>query len=452
MDEIFQYLSLIPLSADKSTIMKITILTIGTRGDIIPFVALGEGLRKAGHEVTLATHDTFSHLAKEKQLDFATISGDVRQVFETEQVQDTLEKGSKFGQIFFKLTKAAKPSLAQAIRDCYAASQTADLILTSPYLLYVAYFMSPMLQKPIVMASVNPAGPTRSFHNVVMPAPPKWLPFKEAYNRWTHNLVGNIVWKIQRPLLREGWKKTFGDDSIIPRCEPLKRAKPGKYPPLLLFGYSPEILPVPPDWQAYQHVTGYWHLPSPTNWQPSPQLADFLKAGKPPVYIGFGSMSNPKHQQLMQMLIKALRKVGRRGILLGESGKINAADLGNDIFAVDFVPYDWLFPQTATIVHHGGAGTVGAGLRAGVPSIITPFLPDQRFWGYQIHKNGLGPVPIRYEKLKVEKLSEAIKIATTNSEMKRKTKLVGEKMRRENGVLRAVELITEYGQRIGVER
>ncbi len=191
-------------------------------------------------------------------------------------------------------------------------------------------------------------------------------------------------------------------------------------------------------------MTGYWFLDSPANWQPPQELVDFLKAGSPPVYIGFGSMSDSNPEALTKLVLDALAESGQRGVLIKGWGALSNADLPDHVFQIDSVPHDWLFPQMAAVVHHGGAGTTSAGLRAGVPSIIIPFAVDQPFWGQRVANLGVGTQPILRQELTAEKLTAAIKIATSDEAMKEKARILGQKISAENGVKQAVEIIHSH--------
>jgi sterol 3beta-glucosyltransferase len=179
-----------------------------------------------------------------------------------------------------------------------------------------------------------------------------------------------------------------------------------RYP--VLYGYSPAVLPKPEDWDDSLHVTGYWFLDSPSDWQPPAALVDFLKAGPPPVYAGFGSMAGSDPDALSAMVVEALARVKQRGILASGWGGLAHANLPDHVIAVESVPHDWLFPQMAAVVHHGGAGTTATGLRVGVPSIVVPFLADQFFWGQRVAQLGVGSNPIPRQQLTVQRLAAAI--------------------------------------------
>ena len=185
-------------------------------------------------------------------------------------------------------------------------------------------------------------------------------------------------------------------------------------------------------------TTGYWFLDRP-DWRPPDELVDFLEAGPPPVSIGFGSMNNVGPEEITTRVLEALRRSGQRGILLTGWGGIGSADLPDEVFKADDVPHDWLFDRVRAAVHHGGAGTTAASLRAGLPTVVVPFFPDQVFWGWRVAKLGAGPEPVPRKTLTSDRLAAAILRATTDAAMEKRAWLLGEKIRAEDGVARAVE-------------
>jgi sterol 3beta-glucosyltransferase len=209
----------------------------------------------------------------------------------------------------------------------------------------------------------------------------------------------------------------------------------------MLSAYSPSIIPHPTDWPATVAVTGYYFLDAQTDWQPSPALQAFLAAGAPPVYIGFGSMAGRNPEQLATLVLEALAQSGQRGLLLTGWGGLRPETVPDSVFVVNSAPHGWLFPRMAAVVHHGGAGTTAEGLRAGVPTVIVPFVFDQPFWGARVNALGLGPAPIPQKKLTADRLAHAIRVAVTDSGMRQRAKACGAAIRAENGIGNAVHFI-----------
>jgi sterol 3beta-glucosyltransferase len=421
--------------------MRIAILTLGSRGDVQPYVALGAGLKAAGHAVSIATSITFEPFIRRRGLDFVPIAGDVRELLETDEGLALLHAGGNPIHLIrrvARLVRVAEPPVEQMLRDVWQACQGADRIVFAGLMFYYGDYLAPKLRVPLYLSSHGPKTPTCAFHQLWFPAPPAWLPIgKGVYNQLTHYVVRQLLWQFGPPLLNKAWRKVFGGPPL-PYRVPKQRLP-------TLYCYSPAVVPKPTDWGDNQHVTGYWFLDCEPDWQPPADLIDFLQSGPPPVYVGFGSMSNCKPEEVTDIVLQALKRSGQRGVLVTGWGGLSNADLPDDVFKLDSIPHDWLFPQTSAIIHHGGAGTTGAGLRAGVPSIVVPFFADQPFWGQRVYALGVGPRPIPLKRLSVARLAEAITVATSDTEMQRRAAALSQQIQAENGVKRAVELVCREG-------
>jgi UDP:flavonoid glycosyltransferase YjiC (YdhE family) len=193
-------------------------------------------------------------------------------------------------------------------------------------------------------------------------------------------------------------------------------------------------------------VTGYWFLDDLPGWIPPGDLVDFLQSGSRPVFVGFGSTPFPQPEVTTKLVVRALARAGRRGILVAGGSGLGTGRLSDDVFSVNSVPHSWLFPQVSAAVHHGGAGVTGAALRAGLPSVIVPVFADQPFWSERIFKLGAGPRPIPAKRLTEDALTEAVR-ATAGREMLSRADALGNQIRSEDGVARAVEIIDEHVER-----
>ncbi|HSL45414.1 MAG TPA: glycosyltransferase, partial [Anaerolineales bacterium] len=212
----------------------------------------------------------------------------------------------------------------------------------------------------------------------------------------------------------------------------------------LLGAYSPMVIPHPSDWSDQVHITGYWFQKDLSEWYPSDELHSFLEKGEPPVYVGFGSMGGRNPEGFAAIVLEALVKSGQRGLLLTGWGGMNVMRVPDNVFVLNSAPHSWLFPRMAAVVHHGGAGTTAEGLRAGVPTVIVPFIVDQRFWGERIKALGVGPDPIPAKKLTADQLAAAIRVAITDSKMRVWATALGKTIRAEDGVGNAVKIVQQY--------
>jgi sterol 3beta-glucosyltransferase len=208
-----------------------------------------------------------------------------------------------------------------------------------------------------------------------------------------------------------------------------------------LYGFSSHVLPIPADWPDSVTATGYWFLDQPTTWQPDPLLKQFLADGPAPVYFGFGSMANNDSARATATIVEAIRRADVRAVLATGVGGLTLDTPTPNVFLLKEAPHDWLFPQMAAIVHHGGAGTTGAAFRAGKPQLICPFFGDQPFWGRRVAALGVGPQPIKQKNLTTDQLTEALITLTVDQTLRERADALGAAIRAEDGVAGAVEWI-----------
>jgi sterol 3beta-glucosyltransferase len=193
----------------------------------------------------------------------------------------------------------------------------------------------------------------------------------------------------------------------------------------------------PPERGDWVEVTGHWFLDRTADWEPPAPLLEFLQAGTPPVYAGFGGMSIDRREATA--VVEGLSGAGQRGIVLQTTAAAHGAELPRDIFAISDVPHDWLFQHVAAAVHHGGSGVTAATFRAGIPSVVVPYFADHPFWARRVYDLGVGPVPLSRRRLSAEQLAQAIRLATTDVGMRERAAALGERIRSEDGLARAVE-------------
>ena len=421
--------------------MRIAIVTIGGRGDVQPYIALGQGLIRAGHTVRLATNKDFEDLVRSYGLEFCLIRGNSQEMVASQAMREVLEKGH-FVATWRQMIREAERAINEWTEDGLAACQGMDLLIASSVGLTVGVPVAEKLRLPLIQAHVFPTTPTRAFPSVLIP---QTLPnLGGAFNLLTSRLVLQLGWLGVRPMLNRTRKDILGlpPASLV---EPSRSSRSKGLP--TLYGFSPSVIPAPADWGADDHVTGYWFLDPADDWTPPPDLLEFLQAGPPPVYVGFGSMGSRKPAETTELVLQALSKTGQRAILLSGWDGMQKTDLPASVFMVDSIPHAWLFPRVGALVHHGGAGTTAAGLRAGVPSIVIPFTTEQAFWGRRVHDLGAGPGPIPRSRLTVDRLAGAIHEAVTNTSMRQRAAEWGSKIQAEDGVASAVRIIEQIEAR-----
>lgn len=218
----------------------------------------------------------------------------------------------------------------------------------------------------------------------------------------------------------------------------------------LTFSRSPALIPKPKDWGPYISISGFYFLNLATNYQPDPELAQFLASGPPPVYIGFGSIVVEDPNAMTELIFEAVRKTGQRALVSKGWGGLGGSELDkpDGVFMLGNCPHDWLFKHVSCVVHHGGAGTTAAGIALGRPTVIVPFFGDQPFWGKMIARAGAGPEPIPFKDLTAQRLADAITYALKPETLDR-AKELGERIREEKGCEAGA---TSFHSQMDVER
>ncbi len=424
--------------------MRITLFAFGSRGDVQPHIALGAGLRAAGHSVRVVTHALFEPLVTRLGLDFSALEVNPQSVVENERGQDWLGSGANFLQFFQRFSRIAEPVIQQTMRDCWQACQGTDLVVFSPLGIGIVSSIAEKLGVPYWIGAGQPLTPTGDCAIPFFPQFPQvpgWLTFgSNAYHRSTYLWSARLYWRLLLPSINKARRDILNLSPMNNRWL-YEEMKQQRIP--MLYYFSPSVLPRPADWNEHNLVTGYWYLDDAhSHWQPPAELVRFLAAGPPPVYVGFGSMHTRRSAMLSETVINALVRTKQRGILATGWSGINMADLPDSIFPLDYVPHDWLFPQMAAVIHHGGAGTMAATVRAGIPAVLIPFFGDQPFWGRRYCELGVIPPPILQKRLTVDRLARAINVAINDESMHKRMLMLSAQIREEHGVARAVEILS----------
>ncbi|NJN06963.1 MAG: glycosyltransferase family 1 protein [Richelia sp. RM2_1_2] len=420
--------------------MRILIIAMGSRGDVQPYVALGKGLKAAGHVVRLLTHENFEGLVNSYGLEFYRARGNVQEFVESPEMLALLEKGN-FLAINAHSSKASQRIAIDWAKDSLAACQDMELLIVGVGGLFLSLALAEKFKLPLLQAYVFPFTPTTVFPAVLFPQSISKL--GGYVNRLSHHLFRQIMWQGSRTGDGLARKKVL-DLPSAPFWGLYNSQHFQRHP--ILYGLSPSVIPKPFDWRN-THITGYWFLDQAPDWTPPAALLDFLQNGSPPVYIGFGSMRSRNPEETADIVLQAIALTGQRAILQSGWGGLSKSDLPNTVFMVDSIPHSWLFPRMAAIVHHGGAGTTAAALRAGVPSILIPFFGDQPFWGQRVAELGVGPKPIPRKQLTVQKLAFSIHTAMTDGLMRQRAADLGAKIQAEDGIANAVAIIEEMEKR-----
>lgn len=414
--------------------MNITIATVGTRGDVQPYIALGLGLQSAGHQVQIATDPIFQAFIQGAGLGFAPVKADPRRALQ----EDIRKIGSNPVRLLRWIERNYTPLARQYFIDMRSACQDADAVLVSA-LAFAAMHVAQFYSIPSLATYLYPVTPTRAFPSMAASNSPGWLSSLGWFNWWSFRLYNLAFFRMTLPVIN-GLRQEILNLPPIPWSYYLNIDVSGVP---IIYGYSKHVLPHPEDWGTTQHITGYWFMDEP-DWEPPQELTQFLDSGPPPIYIGFGSMVDAEAIKTTDIVLEALNLTGQRAILHSGWSDLGSSSLPETVYKVGDIPHSWLFPRMAAIVHHGGAGTTAAGLRGGVPAVIVPYFADQPFWARQVHRLGASPKPIPRQKLNAENLAQAIQEGTQDAEIQRNSSLLGENIKAENGVNKAVDHIDSY--------
>ena len=414
--------------------MRITILTLGSRGDVQPYLALAAGLQRAGNSVRVASHAIFESSIRDSGVDFALVRFNPRDVVSHPDVQK-----AKSNILRFMLTvrRIVGPQYLDIFDDFWQASQNSEAIIASPTASN-AYYCAQALQVPLIIGLLQPLIPTRAFPNFFLPRLPH---IGGTFNRVTHHVFDQLLWQNVRSNVNQ-WRKVRLGLRPAPFLGPYRMMRADRVP--YLIACSPAVIPKPPDWLDWHFVTGYWFLELSSDFRPPPDVESFLQSGSRPVYVGFGSMSEEQPERLIDVVAEALDRTNQRGILASGWGGLRRRGLPGNILQVDDVPHQWLFPRMAAIVHHGGAGTTAAALRSGVPSVVVPFGGDQHHWGRILVQMGVSPEVISVDDLTAESLTHAIALAIDDHDLRTRAGSLGGSISKEDGVSRAVEIVNQH--------
>ncbi len=416
--------------------MQILAIALGSQGDVQPYVALAKGLQADGHSVRLMTHTNYEWLVTSHGIEFYPVKGNVQEIVESPEMRELLEKGN-FLAINAHTSKIAGEAAIEWIQGGVIACQGVDLIVAGIGGLFVALALAEKLQIPLLPAFLFPFTPTTAFPGILFPQSLSKL--GGTFNRLSHHVLRQIIWQGSRTADRRAREQVLNLPPS-PFWGPYRSAVLQQYP--TLYGFSPAVISPPADWQRAQ-IVGYWFLDAADDWSPPIDLVEFLASGSPPVYIGFGSMGSRKPEETADLVLQAIARTGQRAILQAGWGGLSKADVPANILMVNSVPHTWLFPRMATVVHHGGAGTTAAGLRAGVPSIVIPFFGDQPFWGQRVADLGVGTAPIPRKQLTVERLAQAIHRAVTDPVMRQRAADLGATIQAEDGIGNVVSTVRD---------
>jgi UDP:flavonoid glycosyltransferase YjiC (YdhE family) len=414
----------------------VVIFTIGTQGDVRPCVALGQGLRRAGYPVRIVTSGNFAELVRHAGLDFFPVTADF---------QAMLEANNSIGDQGLNLREMARIFrerytiwAANWVQEGLAASQGAGLLIGVSNSILLAKALSEALRIPFAMARLQPLTLSRILPPIMFGCSRRKV--SGAVSLGAHYLIFKLLWDVMRPAI---------NDIVRPQLKLRPYPWYGPYfrdlhQSKVINGFSEYVLPRPADWPETSQVTGYWFFDQ-IQWTPPVALSEFLAAGPKPVYIGFGSMVSGNAAGFTQTVLDGVKKSGRRAVLATGWGALNGDEGPQDeqTFFLHHAPHDGLFPLMSGAVHHGGAGTTAAAVRAGIPSAIVPFFGDQPFWAHCLHQRGVAPPALERKTLTADALASALATMQQPATIEAAAAL-GRAVRAENGIGKAVDCLRTW--------
>ncbi|MFG2374175.1 glycosyltransferase [Streptomyces sp. NPDC048504] len=397
-------------------------MTAGSRGDVAPYTGLGHALVRAGHEVTLVTHESFAPLVAGSGVGFHPLPLDPRAELESSRGRG-LHRSASGGGKLLRVVTMARALVGRMTDDLLTAARASEVLLLSSSLGPLGHAVAEGLSLPSMGVYLQPLAPTREF------APPvlgggSW---GAVGNRIAGRGVNRAVEHVFTTAVPEV-RSRLG----LPRTHPgaaLRSRERHDWP--VHHGFSPLIVPRPADWRPGLTVAGYW-WPYDGDAQLPPELRDFLDSGPAPVFVGLGSATVPDPQRLSAEIVRALRRAGLRGVIQRGWGGLEAA--GDDVLTVGEVPHSALFPRMAAVVHHCGAGTTAARLRAGVPAVPVPIQFDEGFWAARLVTLGVAPAAVPLRGLTADSLSAALVRATREPAFAERARTLGARVRAEDGI------------------
>jgi len=419
--------------------VEIIILTAGSRGDIQPMIALGLELKKAGHNPRIVASLDFENLITSYGLSFVSTRTDLSQLMKSGNASEAASADNLLKMISTLRNKEFRKKLIEVQEDFYKICQVADLIIYHPGAT-IGYFAALEKRIPSIIASPFPIAATSKYPAIMFYR----YKLPNFLNLITHNIFITMFWMISKPQVRY-----FLSNNV---SKFFKLKNPIRLDPIMT-SCSPEVF-IPP---KNTFCKGYWITPDPNNYLPSVELKEFLEKGDKPIYFGFGSVGNIKDaEKNTEIIIQSVLKAKKRAVIhTGYGGLSSKNNFSDSVYFIQEAPHSWLFPRMSVVVHHGGAGTTASAFHAGIPQIILPHGLDQFAWAKRVEELKVGVNLVNVKELNTEKLLEAITQAE-KPEIKDNAKILGDKIRKENGAADAVDFISNYAlkhkERIEKER
>ena len=399
--------------------MRVIIPTIGSRGDVQPFIALAQGLARAGHKATLASHPVMNALVESHGVAFRAIGPHIDLARRVADIRQS-SRSSMAGLV--NAMRFSFDMLQQSHGDILALCRGADLVVVSAQSA-AGKNEADLLGVPYLSVTLMPWA-------IPYDDPQRALWRRAAYG-FLDRLVGLLTTRPLNRLRRDLGLPPVGREGFASSR-------------LNLVPVSPAVYEPNPHWEPHHRVLGYWFAQDPAGWEPPDELLAFLEAGEPPVAVSLGAMSiGDRAGETAALFVDAIHQAGVRAIIQGWGSALEQLTLAPTVHAAGSLPHSWLLPRCAALVHHGGFGTTSAGLRAGIPALVIPHIADQFFWAQRVHELCAGPLPIRRPKVTATTLASSLHELVRNEDMRTAASTLGAQIRSESGVGNAVRVIEE---------
>lgn len=438
-----------PAAAEGARVPRLglVMMVVGSRGDVQPFIPIGQRLAQR-HRVRLATHAEFRPMVEQAGLEFYPLAGDPHELMEYMVRTGGRIVPTRLDQIVEDVPKK-RAMIAEILRSTWRACTEpdperpdappfrADTIIANPPS-YGHIHCAEKLYLPLHIIFTMPWSATAAFpHPLTRLSPGEDRPVR---NYLSYRVAELLTWSGIGDLVNDFRQETLG----LPHIGVVEGAgllEQNEVPTTYLWPAG--LVPKPADWGPHIELANFIFYDQAHRYQPPPELLDFLDAGEPPIYVGFGSCVVQDPVALSRTIFAALAQAGVRGIVSQGWAHLGDSALPANVYLIGDCPHDWLFARCRAVCHHGGAGTTAAGLRAGLPTIVVPFFGDQFFWGEVISSAGAGPAPIPIEELDSEKLAAAF-AACARPEVRERALSLGATVREADGVELVVQSLERH--------
>jgi sterol 3beta-glucosyltransferase len=405
--------------------MKFLLISIGTRGDMEPFLAAAEVLKSRGHEVACAFPEQFQNLAEDSEIRFHALSKEFIELIGSEEGQMAMGGNISFLQkiqLYYRLYKNSTEvnTVMLGQQASIVKDEEPDRIIYGGKAIY-----------PIIWGIQNPGKAIALSPVPCLIHPVRDIPhvgFNGNYgaliNKATYDLANFALVKHVASTTKELREKIGIAGSQI---------KPAIFNQKMVYTISPTLFPRRAYWPQQVKVVGYRERNKTRNWKPDKALEEFLNQHKKVMFITFGSMTNPEPEEKTAILLDILERNSIPAIINTASGGLKqpACHSSTSVYFVDNIPYDWIFPKVYAVMHHGGSGTTHTALRYGCAAMIIPHIIDQFLWNTLISDKGVGPKGISISKFSRQLLEPRLLDLFTTKAYRRRAEGIAEEMKKE---------------------